>query len=118
MTGSGVFEVEYEGEKFGFHFGTLSGYYTEEKAGKGIQIVLKEMARTPLISAVLYLYGGAKAYCELKGVEKNITIPLVSLWIDRIGPEKAAEIIHESLKGPTLKNGVASETGQKTRLEV
>jgi hypothetical protein len=117
MIGNGVFEEEIEGEKIGFHFGTLSGFYTEEKSGKGINRVVSDISKgQTLMNMAFYFYGGAKAYCEYKGIQRDITIPLISTWMDKIGAEKCYYIFSESLK-TISKNGKALETqGLKTEV--
>lgn len=111
MIGDGVFEEEKDGEKMCFQFGMMAGYFTEEKAGKGISAVLREIQKgQTMMHSLFWFYGGAKAYYEIRGIEKNITLPLVSTWMDKLGAEKCAEIYLKSVLSPVQKKVIAPTT--------
>lgn len=59
MIGTGIFETEIEGEKIGFHFGTLAAFYTEEKSGKGFGKVINDIAKGQTTMNILFYFYGA-----------------------------------------------------------
>jgi hypothetical protein len=108
MIGSGVFEVEINGETIGFEFGMLASSYTEEESQLPILAVFQQIGTGHGSRHVLsYFYGGARAYNEFREIKKKVTVPMVSKWIEAIGLEKAMEIYIKSIDSYLPKNGQA-----------
>jgi len=112
MIGSGVYEVEIDGEKVGFQFGMLASIETEEASGMVIEDVFKKIAKGFQKYIALYFLGGAVAYNKFHGIEKTIGIPEVTIYIEQMGMERALEIYMKSIAAPQIKNGKAPVTGQ------
>lgn len=114
MIGSGVFELEIDGEKIGFEFGMLASMHTEEIADMTIFEVFQKIAKGRQKPFYQYFYGGLVAYNEFRGIEKKITIPEVTKIMEKIGAERCAEIYLKSIASYIPKNGKAPEvTGQE-----
>jgi hypothetical protein len=113
MIGSGVFEVEVEGEKIGFEFGMLASMHTEEIADMTIFEVFKKISTGRQKPYYQYFYGGLMAYNEFRGIEKKMTIPEVTRIMEKLGAEKCTEIYLKSINSFVAKNGKAPVvTGQ------
>jgi hypothetical protein len=112
MIGSGVYEVEIDGEKVGFQFGMLASIETEEAAGMVIEDVFKKIAKGFQKYIALYFLGGAIAYNKLHGIEKKVDLPMVTTYIEGMGLQQALEIYAKSIAAPVIKNGKAPAMGQ------
>jgi hypothetical protein len=100
----------FELEGIGFKFGLYASAITEKEAGVSIGKVIEGMARGEILPILHYFYGAAIAYNESKGKPK-VTILDISDQIEKIGLEKAMNVLTESLQMP--KNSEApKETGQ------
>lgn len=115
MIGGGVYEVEIDGEKFGFEFGMLASSYTEEVAGLSIFEVFQKIGTGRSTKSLLhYFYGGAKAYNEFRDIDDKVSVATVSKLVERIGLEKASDIYLKSIATYLPKNGKAlTETGRE-----
>lgn len=114
MIGSGIFKVDVEEKEVGFHFGTLAGCYTEEKAGVSIFEIFDHIKQGKHSTRYLlyYFWGAAMAYNEINNIEEKPTPAEVSKWIDGMGLKKTMEIYVKSVQSPASKNGKAPVTGQ------
>lgn len=114
MIGSGLFEVEIEGEKIGFEFGMLASMHTEEVADMTIFDVFKKIASGRQKPLVQYFLGGLNAYNEFRGIEKRYSVMETTKIIEKLGLEKSMEIYLKSIEAYVPKNGQAPKvTGQE-----
>ena len=115
MIGSGVYEVDLDGEIIGFEFGMLASSYTEEVSNLSIFEVFQKIGSGRGTKHLLnYFYGGARAYYEFREDERKVSVAIVSRWADKIGLQKMMEIYLKSIEAYLPKNGKApKETGQE-----
>lgn len=114
MIGSGLYEVEIDGETIGLEFGMLASMHTEEIADMTIFEVFKKIATGRQKPLLCYFYGGLVAYNEFRGIEKTLTIADVSKVIEKLGLNKAMDIYLKSIEAYIPKNGQAPKvTGQE-----
>jgi len=100
----------FELEGIGFKFGLYASAITEKEAGVSIGKVIEGMGRGEILPILHYFYGASVAYNESKGNPK-VTIQDISDQLEKIGLEKAMNVLTESLQMP--KNSEApKETGQ------
>lgn len=67
------------------------------------------------MAMLFYFYGGMRAYNDFKGVDKRITIPMVSEIVDELGEETMNKMYVESLKiytGDKKKEEKAEQPGE------
>ena len=116
MIGRGVFKVTLQEDEAAFHFGTLAGCYTEEKAGISIFEIFDAINNKQKYSTkylLYYFWGAAMAYREINEIEGKITLGKVSQWIDEMGITQTFQIYIDSVKMPAIKNGLAPKMGPK-----
>jgi hypothetical protein len=112
MIGSGVYEVEIDGEKVGFEFGMLASIETEEAAGMVIEDVFKKIAKGFQKYIALYFLGGAIAYNKFRNIDRQVDIPTITRYLDGMGLKQALDIYTKSIAAPLIKNGKAPAMGQ------
>jgi hypothetical protein len=110
MIGSGVYEVEIDGEKVGFEFCMLSEWETEEAAGMSIRDVFKKIAQGRQKYIAYWFMGGAIAYNQYNGIDKKVDLKTVARYIEKMGEHKALEIYTKAIAAPIEKNGKAPAT--------
>lgn len=105
----------FEFEGFGFKFGTYAAAETQAISGKSIGSLFAGMKdeSSVMISLIHYFYGAAKSYNLHKGINKEINLDTIGDMIDKIGYEKAMQVITESLQMPKNSEAPMTETGQK-----
>lgn len=97
-----ISEIEVNGVKRGFKFGTYSMAITckEEKCSVTELGNRLEKAEENLETILNFMYGAAVAYQKSKKLEVDFTPVDVADWLDVIGLEKSMLIIAEGLKQP------------------
>lgn len=107
MIGKGLFEEDIDGEKVGFEFCMLSSAYTEEVSGMAILEAFKLIAESRELPLIHYFYGAARAYNELRNIDAKVTPAMVSVWLEKMGPDKWSRIYLKSIESHLPKNGQA-----------
>lgn len=101
-------EVELpDGKKVGFKCGTLAiGLACRESGSKTIEELIKKMADGDIVTILALFYGSAVQYGH-----KEVTMNLVSDWLEDMGEEKANEVTLKLLEWFKPKNTVAPQVG-------
>ncbi len=100
----------FEFDGIGFKFGLYASAITEKESGCSISKVIEGMGKGEILPILQYFYGAAVAYNKSKK-GKDLSIDEVSDLIEKIGLDKAMQVLTESLQMP--KNSEApKETGQ------
>jgi len=106
----------FEFDGFGFKFGMYASAISEKAAGCSIAKLFHRLTEDgeATMAMLQYFYGAACAYNESKGKPRP-TLDEVSDWLEKLGIEKAGEVLNESVGLP--KNSEApKETGPNTEL--
>lgn len=106
----GIFKEKVGDKEVCFHFGTLSSVHTEEKMGQSIGEIFKNIGSAK--NLLYYFWGGATAYNEINGIEEELTVAQVSVWMDAIGVTRLYEIYKDSIQSPVSKNGKAPKEAE------
>jgi hypothetical protein len=113
----GIFELEINGKKRGFKFGTWAIAIACEMHGKPQSELYKDLGwgsnqEVDLKALMHMFYGAAVHYCDSKQIKVDFTPADVSDWLDEVGLEKTMEMFvagfqsHESKKKETSQEPV------------
>jgi hypothetical protein len=111
---NGIIEIDINGQKRGFKFGTYTFKVIREISGvdtiEGVFTTLTKSNNAEFI--VSFVQACAIHYAKEKGLDTKITDMQVSDWIDEMGLVNCRLMITELIRAYTAKNLPAPATGQ------
>lgn len=108
----GISEVEINGVKRGFKFGTYQLSIVCDIENCSLTEISARLKKANLTTVLNVLFAAAKSYCKSNKLPDDFDVVDVADWIDELGLDKGMELINKGLKAEDVKK--KEQIGQGT----